>query len=343
MKKRSLLLVALFFVVFITLVGCGKKEGNVESKTDYLVLVNKYSQLPDNWESTVELASAKDFEGGDIQVEKKALASFYKLQDALHEEGIDIVLDSVYRSVSKQQKLWDDWSADPEKGIEYVRKYVAVPGYSEHHTGLAIDIAIKKDGRIIYDNDEMIAEREIFAKVHEKLADYGFILRYLENREDSTGYAYEPWHLRYVDSTKIAKEIMDKNITFEEYLGSIKNVKENKAAAKYQIEMALQNYFKDTYGDKITNSRFNVTKIYSKEEEKDNETLKSMNLGDDRIAFEVTYQLEPKDYTVISELTIPNGEYNDSLGWVTNIKRVGILYYYKDINYYYIESFGTMF
>lgn len=343
MKKRSLLLITIFLVAFITLVGCGKKEDNVESKTDYLVLVNKYSQLPDDWESTVELASAKDFEGGDIQVEKKALDEFYKLQDALHKEGIDIVLDSVYRSVSKQQKLWDDWSADPEKGIEYVRKYVAVPGYSEHHTGLAIDIAIKKDGKIIYDNDEMIREREIFAKVHSKLADYGFILRYLENREDSTGYAYEPWHLRYVDSTKIAKEIMDKNITFEEYLGSIKNVKDNKAAAKYQIEIALQNYFKDIYGDKITNSRFNVTKIYSKEEEKDNETLKSMNLDDKKIAFEVVYQLEPKDNTVINELTIPDGEYNDSLGWITNINRVGVLIYDNNTNTYSIDSFGTGF
>ena len=65
----------------------------------------------------------------------------------------------------------------------------------------------------------MIAQREIFAKIHAKLADYGFILRYLENRDDITGYAYEPWHLRYVGSTEIAKEIMSKDITFEEYLG----------------------------------------------------------------------------------------------------------------------------
>ena len=343
MKKKSLLLIAVFFVSFITLVGCGKKEEKVESKTDYLVLVNKYSQLPDNWESTVELASAKDFEGGDIQVEKKALDEFYKLQDALHKEGIDIVLDSVYRSVSKQQKLWDDWSADPEKGIEYVRKYVAVPGYSEHHTGLAIDIAIKKDGRIIYDNDEMIAEREIFAKVHEKLADYGFILRYLENREDSTGYTYEPWHLRYIDDVKIAKEIMNKNITFEEYLDSIKDVKDNKAAAKYQIEKALQNYFVGVYGDKITNSRFNVTKIYSKDEEKDVPALESLNLGDNKIAFEVTYQLQPRDNTVINELTIPDGEYSDILEWITDISRVGVLSYDKNTDTFSIENFGTGF
>ena len=64
----------------------------------------------------------------------------------------------------------------------------------------------------------MIAEREIFSKIHEKIAKYGFILRYLEGKDDITGYGYEPWHFRYIDSPKIAKEIMDKNITLEEYL-----------------------------------------------------------------------------------------------------------------------------
>ncbi len=213
MKKYLIGLLAI--VLCLTLAGCGSKE---EDKINYLVLVNKQTKLPDDWEEKVELADAEDFEGGTIQVEKEALEQFYKLRDALHEEGVDIVLDSAYRSVAKQQKLWDDWSADPEKGPEYVKKYVAVPGYSEHHTGLAIDIAIKKDGVIIYDNDEMIAERDIFAKIHAKLADYGFILRYLEGREDSTGYTYEPWHLRYVKDVEVAKEIMSKNITLEEYL-----------------------------------------------------------------------------------------------------------------------------
>ena len=211
-KKKLLLLVITVAAVGLFVTACGKK------KIDYLVLVNKQTKLPDDWEEIVELSDAKDFEGGTIQVEKEALEQFYKLQEDLHKEGVDIVLDSAYRSVAKQQKLWDDWSTDPEKGPEYVKKYVAVPGYSEHHTGLAIDIAIEKDGKVIYDNDEMIAERDIFAKIHAKLADYGFILRYLEGREDSTGYTYEPWHLRFVKDVDVAKEIMSKNITLEEYL-----------------------------------------------------------------------------------------------------------------------------
>ena len=75
-----------------------------------------------------------------------------------------------------------------------------------------------KVGVVIDDNDDMIAEKEIFAKVHERLADFGFILRYPEGKEDITGYAYEPWHLRYVGSAEIAKEITERGLTLEEYL-----------------------------------------------------------------------------------------------------------------------------
>jgi D-alanyl-D-alanine carboxypeptidase len=65
----------------------------------------------------------------------------------------------------------------------------------------------------------MIAEKEIFDKIHAKLADYGFILRYPEGKEDITGYSAEPWHFRYIGDVDAAKEIMSKGITFEEYLG----------------------------------------------------------------------------------------------------------------------------
>ena len=213
MKKKSILFITCSLVLVLLLTaGCGKK------KYDYLVLVNKKNKLPDDWEEKVELVDAKNAWDEDIQVEKEAYENYKKLAKDLKDEGVTIELDSVYRSVKAQQELWDEWSADPEKGPEYVKKFVAVPGYSEHHTGLAIDICLRKNGELVYDKDEMIADRETFAKIHKKLADYGFILRYLEGKDDITGYAYEPWHLRYVGSKKIAKEITDKGLTLEEYL-----------------------------------------------------------------------------------------------------------------------------
>ena len=78
---------------------------------------------------------------------------------------------------------------------------------------------------VLYDNDKMLADIETFLKIHAKLADYGFILRYLKGKEDTTGYTYEPWHIRYVGSKKIAKEIMENNLTLEEYLTTQKCLK----------------------------------------------------------------------------------------------------------------------
>ena len=322
----------------------GEETANTNSSTqrngiDYLVIVNKQNKLPDDWEKNVQLVTVKNAFDKDIQLEKEAYEKYKELKAALEKEGVHIELDSCYRSVAAQQDLWDRWTV--EKGIDYVKKYVAVPGYSEHHTGLAVDICLNKDGKIIDENDDMIADRETFAKIHAKLADYGFILRYLENRDDVTGYSYEPWHLRYVGSEKIAKEIMDKNITFEEYLGNIKNIKETPSAAKYQIAKTLQEHLKNAYGDKITNSRFNVIRIYSDEEVNKDEIFKSLNLGKNDIPFEVEYQLLPAKDEYINELMIPNGEYDKNLGWVKNISRLGVLKYNEINGSYSITNLGT--
>lgn len=208
--KKVLFSFLLVLSLLLVVSGC-KKEG-----FNYLILVNKENKLPDNYEEIVELEDATNAFDETIQVEKKALKKFNELKADLEKEDIHIELDSVYRSVKRQQEIWDEFTRD--KGEEYAKKYVATPGYSEHHTGLAIDICLKIDGKVVYDNEEMIAEKEIFSKIHQKLAKYGFILRYPEGKDDITGYSYEPWHFRYIDDAKIAKEIMDKNITLEEYL-----------------------------------------------------------------------------------------------------------------------------
>lgn len=195
-------------------------ENNIESenRVDYLVLVNKQNKLPEDWESKVELVEVQNAYDETIRVEKEALVKYQELRNDLLSEWIDIELDSSYRSVEKQQQVRDDF--EKEYWLEYTQKYVAVPWFSEHHTALAIDICIKKDWVLIYENDDMIAEPEIFAKIHKKLADYGFILRYLDGKEDITWYSYEPWHLRYIWDVDIAKEIMENWRTLEEYLNN---------------------------------------------------------------------------------------------------------------------------
>lgn len=196
-------------------------EGTTKKTKDYLVLVNNDNELPDDWEATVDLIEVPNPMGekgsGPIPVERKAYDAFVALQKDLKEnDGVDIELDSAYRSVEKQQQVWDEFLAD--KGEEYTKSHVAVPGYSEHHTGLAIDVYLVIDGEDVFENDEMMKHPEIWEKVHAKLADYGFILRYLDGKKDITGYDYEPWHLRYIDSEELAKEITDSGLTFEEWV-----------------------------------------------------------------------------------------------------------------------------
>ncbi len=108
-----------------------------------------------------------------------------------------------------------------EYGADYAAKIVAAPGYSEHHTGLALDFYLIIDGKEVIENEDMMRHPDIWSRIHEKIADYRFILRYLEDKEHITGYAYEPWHIRYIDDAETAGKIMESGMTLEEYLGTV--------------------------------------------------------------------------------------------------------------------------
>ena len=188
-------------------------------KSDYLVLVNKENKLPDNWEKIVELVEVKNSFGKYLKIEKETLEKFNELRVDLLKEWVDIELDSAYRSLSIQNEFFEKFKE--EYGIEYASKYAAPAGYSEHHTWLAIDICLKKEnGEIISENHEMIIELDVFDKVHKKMVDYGFIIRYPDGKDNITWYSYEPRHLRYIWDANIAKEIMENWRTLEEYLNN---------------------------------------------------------------------------------------------------------------------------
>ncbi len=212
---KRIVCIILTVVTLAALVACGAQNKGI----DYLVLVNKENKLPDDWEDNLETVTVKNSLGDDVEVEKEAYDAYLKLKDALAEEGVHVDLDSARRSVAEQQKIWDDFME--KYGETYTKRTVAVPGYSEHHTGLALDLYLNIDGEDVYYNEDMVEYPEVWEKIHAKLAEYGFILRYLEGKEAITGYGYEPWHIRYVGSSEVAKEITDKGITFEEYLGKL--------------------------------------------------------------------------------------------------------------------------
>ena len=211
------------------LAGCtGKKETSVPSakpeetadptyQIDYLVLVNKLHQLPDDWETNLKTEHFTNTVGDDVEVEVNAYKAYLELKEELAKEDIYVDLDNARRSVAVQQEIMDEFTK--EYGADYAAKIVAKPGYSEHHTGLALDLYLIIDGKDVVLNEEMMQHPEIWTKIHAKLADHGFILRYLPDKEHITGYAYEPWHIRYIGDTEKAKEIMSKGMTLEGWLG----------------------------------------------------------------------------------------------------------------------------
>ena len=220
---RKIVVFVLCLVMLVCCTACTVEDADVAYPDDsglYLTLVNKDHVLPEGWYDMITLMDVKNCYKEDFSVEKETYSHFVQLLDDLSTEDVYIEIDSACRTVDEQMALWERF--EKEYGEDYCEKYLAEPGYSEHHTGLAIDIFLIKDGEDIRDNEAMLAETELFAKVHERLADYGFILRYPEGKEDITGYSYEPWHIRYVGE-EAAKEIYEQNLTLEEYYNMIYN------------------------------------------------------------------------------------------------------------------------
>ena len=105
-------------------------------------------------------------------------------------EGHTIVINSSYRDYNSQKEIWE--SRKDLYGTRKADEYAARPGYSEHQTGYAIDVSD------YYDVNDEFGKTDSFLWMKENCYKYGFILRYPEDKEDITGYSYEPWHYRYV-------------------------------------------------------------------------------------------------------------------------------------------------
>ena len=185
-------------------------------KPDYLVLVNEDNRLPENFDETVEIITVENAMGNQYGIEKKTYEAFLRMrEDLLQNDGIQTELISVYRTIAQQEKTFSNYVN--KFGMEYARKYAALPGHSEHHTGFAIDVGIVIDGVLTRTIEQMLPVDDLYKIIQAKLPAYGFILRYPAGKESITRIGYEPWHFRYIDSPEIAKEIADKGICFEEY------------------------------------------------------------------------------------------------------------------------------
>lgn len=199
-----------------------KKDGAAQAITDphnVAVMVNKQFSLPENYEPTdlvdpnVRFTFKEKIEKRKMR--KEAAEALEKMFAGAEKDGVYLAGVSAYRSHKTQTAVFNRYVK--KDGEEKAKTYSAVPGHSEHETGLAIDVS-GSDGRC--------AAEDCFAgtKEAEWLAkhapEYGFIIRYPEGKESITGYKYEPWHIRYV-GTDIAKNIAERNITLEEYFNAV--------------------------------------------------------------------------------------------------------------------------
>ncbi|WP_418301990.1 D-alanyl-D-alanine carboxypeptidase family protein [Lysinibacillus fusiformis] len=144
----------------------------------------------------------------------EARQALNQMLEAAKQQGFDLVAFSGYRSFEYQTTLYTNYvNRDGQAAAD---RYSARPGYSEHQTGLAFDIGErgKEDLWLTEEFGETPAGQWLFAHAQE----YGFILRFPQNKEEITGYMYESWHYRYVGKD-VAKEIAKQSITLEEYLG----------------------------------------------------------------------------------------------------------------------------
>ena len=180
-----------------------------------LVLVNDSHPLDVSYvpESMVELESERFV---DARIEEP----LRQMLDDGAKAGLSMYVASAYRSSEKQKEVFNatmqDWMANgrtPLEAYDETKKSVAVPGTSEHATGLAVDIIASEYEGL----DDRQGETDEQKWLKEHCWEYGFILRYPPEKVDITGIIYEPWHYRYVGKTA-AEEIMKKNLTLEEYL-----------------------------------------------------------------------------------------------------------------------------
>lgn len=148
----------------------------------------------------------------DILLDTRAAAMLSGLISRLGAAG-EIVPVSGWRSAEEQQEIWD--GSMLENGAEFTRKYVALPGCSEHQTGLAIDLALRADS-IDFIRPEFPYDG-ICGRFRALAADYGFVERYQSGKEDITGIAAEPWHFRYVGRPH-ARIMCDMGLCLEEYV-----------------------------------------------------------------------------------------------------------------------------
>lgn len=183
-----------------------------------LLLVNDWNPLPSGYDNDVSFTTVT---GGKQMDSRVTDAVERMLKDA---SQYQLAVVSAYRPKDEQNTLyWRKVKQYTDKGYSDLDAQkvggtiVKRPGFSEHNCGLAMDVGGSGD----YTLEETFANTPAYTWLIDHCADYGFILRFPQGKEDITGVIYEPWHYRYV-GVEAARYIMDNDLCLEEYLAQVK-------------------------------------------------------------------------------------------------------------------------
>ena len=180
----------------------------IADPNELCVLVNKYHRLPEGFGQINLVNMNREYtvnDGKQYLLRDEAYQKFVQMSDAAKSEGIPIKAISAYRTEDYQRMLYTNKVRTA--GQTHADNYSARPGFSEHQTGLAVDIN---------STSTSFEYTPAFAWLQKHAHEYGFIMRYPRGREWITGYSYEPWHYRYVGAD-IAYAVHAEGITYDEY------------------------------------------------------------------------------------------------------------------------------
>ena len=246
MKKLIVLL--LCFAFALCLVGCGKTPDEtvadkpateeVSSKDDtsseeeeeeytvdfdswQMTLVNKNDLLTDEDQPTATAKIKSEYAGyADARFDARAIGHLHYMCKAAADDGIALSVISGFVSENEQLSVFNakvnevmdsDISLTLKQAEDIAKTLVDFPRTNEHELGLAVDFNLAK---------ESFKDTEAYAWLMENAAEYGFILRYPEGKEDQTGVSFKPWHFRYV-GIENAKLIKESGLCLEEYMAMI--------------------------------------------------------------------------------------------------------------------------
>ena len=189
-----------------------------------MILVNHTNQMPESY--TFDTKECGSSTAVNKTLQTVACDAFLALQNAAAADGVTVWMQSGYRSVAYQTKLYErktqyyrDKGYDEATAREKAAAIVNPPGYSEHNCGLAADLNSPEHTGL----DEGFENTAAFRWLCAHAGEYGFILRYPKGAEDKTEITYEPWHWRYVGVENAAR-INASGLCFEDYIAAVQQI-----------------------------------------------------------------------------------------------------------------------